>query len=80
MKPLKNNIHITRIAAQKQTSSGIILKTSEEPDKASVNAIGPDIEEVSVGDTLLVNWNKATKVQDDDYIICIDDVIGVFTE
>jgi len=80
MRPLKDNVYITRIAAAKETASGIILKTSDEPDTAKVNAIGPDVDEVSVGDTLLVNWNLATKFQDDDYIINVDNIIAVFTE
>ena len=78
IKPLGNKIVVSRIAAEKQTSSGIILRSSEEPDKAKVEAIGPDVTEVEVGDVALVNWNKASKAEDETYVLPITEVIWVF--
>ena len=47
-RPTGKNVLVERIAAQKETSSGIILKSAEEPDKAKIVAIGPEIDEVAV--------------------------------
>jgi len=78
LKPTASNVYLTRIAAEKQTTSGIILKRSEEPDKAKVEAIGKDVTDISVGDVVLVNWNKATKVEGESYIIPESEIIMVF--
>jgi co-chaperonin GroES (HSP10) len=78
MKPLRNNIVVTRMAAEKQTASGIILKNTEEPDRAKVVAIGPKVDEVQIGDELLVNWNKAVKVENEDYIVPITEVVFIY--
>jgi co-chaperonin GroES (HSP10) len=80
MRPLRNNIVVTRIAADKTTSGGIILNHSEGPDKAKVEAIGPLVDEVAVGDIVQINWNKASKVLDENFIVSIDDVVFVFEE
>ena len=79
-RPTGKNVLVERIAAQKETSSGIILKSAEEPDKAKILAIGPEIDEVAVNEVAVVNWNAATKVQDELYIINIDHVILVIED
>ena len=79
MIPTRDNIAVTRIVADKATSSGIILKSSEEPDRAEVIAIGPKVDEVSVGDTVLLNWNKATKVDlNVTYVVPITEVVWIY--
>jgi len=77
-RPTGNNVLIERIPAAKETASGIILKSCEEPDKAKIIAIGSDVEDVSVDEIALVNWNAATKVEDELYIIPIDQIILIF--
>ena len=79
-RPLGDNVLVERIAASKETASGIILKTTEEPDKAKILAIGPEVDEVAVDEVAVVNWNAATKVQDELYIINIDHVILVIED
>ena len=79
-RPTGKNVLVERIAAQKETSSGIILKSAEEPDKAKILAIGPEITEVVVDEVAVVNWNAATKIQDELYIINIDHVILVIED
>lgn len=76
-RPTGKNVLIERIASAKETSSGIILKSSEEPDRAKVIAIGPEIDEVAVDEIAVVNWNAATKVEDELYIINIDHIVLV---
>lgn len=79
IKPLGNRIVVERVEGSKQTDSGIILKSSNEPDKAKVISIGPDVNEVEVGDTVLLNWNAAVK-SGDNYVITIDHVVFIYGE
>jgi co-chaperonin GroES (HSP10) len=79
MQATRNNVIVERIAASKETTSGIILKSTEEPDKALVLNVGPDVLEVSEGDLVLLNWNKATAINDV-YIIPEDDIVLKFED
>ena len=78
MKPLRDNIIVERIAGEKETASGIILKSSQGPDRAKVVALGPLVDEVAIDDELLLNWNKAVKVEDETYIVPITEVIFIY--
>ena len=79
MQPTRDNIIVNRIKAERKTESGLILQSNAgEPDKAQVVAIGPKVDEVSVGDLLLVNWNKAVKFEDEQYILPITEVVLVY--
>ena len=78
MTPLRNNIIVSRVAAEKQTSSGIILKTAEGPDRAKVIALGPKVDEVQIGDEVLLNWNQASKIDNETYVVPITEVIFIF--
>ena len=83
IRPLKDKVLISRIAGEKQTEFGIILKSSEGPDRALVEAIGPKVDEVSVGDEVLINWNGAVKVSGKEldkeyYVIAIEHVILIY--
>lgn len=79
-RPTGKNVLVERIAAAKETSSGIILKSTQDPDKAKILAIGPEVDEVSVDEVALVNWNAASKVEDELYIISIDHIILIFED
>jgi co-chaperonin GroES (HSP10) len=76
--PLNKNVIVERVAPVRTTSSGIILQSSQEPDRAKVIATSDDT--VKIGDELLINWNKSYKIEQDTYRIHIDDVIAVFEE
>jgi co-chaperonin GroES (HSP10) len=76
--PLNGNVIVERVAPVKISSGGIILQSSQEPDKAKVIATGSDA--VQIGDLLLINWNKCAKIGEDTFRIHIDDCIAVFTE
>jgi co-chaperonin GroES (HSP10) len=83
IQPLKDKILISRIAGEKQTEFGIILKRAEGPDRALVESIGPKVDEVSVGDEVLVNWNGAVKVSGKElvkeyYVVAIEHVILIY--
>jgi len=74
--PLNRNVIVERKAPEKVSSGGIILQSSIEPDRAIVIATGD--ESISIGEELLINWNKAYKIEKETYRIHIDDVIAVF--
>lgn len=78
IRTLGNKVAVKRFSAAKETASGIILKSTEEPDRAQVLSIGPEVTEVSIGDELLVNWNEAVKVEGETYVLPITAVIWVF--
>ena len=75
---LKNNLIVSLVEATKTTSSGIILQKSQEPNRAKVLSVGNTVDEVSVGDELLVDWNKAHKIDKSNYRININDVVAIF--
>lgn len=77
MKPTRNNILVRKILSSKETESGIILKSSDEPDRGFVEKIGPEVAEVSIGETVILNWNRAVHADSDLYIVSIDEVIMV---
>jgi len=80
IKPLGSNVIITKIDNELKTESGIVLTRSDSADKAKVHAIGPDVQDVQVGDTLLVNWNKAPQIKENYYKINVEDIIAVFED
>lgn len=82
-KPMKDKIIVSRIPGEKQTESGIILKKSEGPDKALIESIGPKVDEVSVGDEVLINWNGAVKISGKEldkeyYVVAIEHVVLIY--
>jgi len=79
IKPLANRIVVERIEASKTTESGIILRSTPDPDRAKVLAIGPLVDEVAVDDIVLLNWNAATKTGEH-YAIKIDQVVFIYGE
>jgi co-chaperonin GroES (HSP10) len=64
IRTLGNKVAVERIAAEKATTSGIVLQRTDEPDRARVVSVGPEVESVKVGEVLLVNWNEAQKAGD----------------
>ena len=79
MRPLHNKVLIERQAAERITSGGIVLQSSEGPDRGKVLAVGPDAKEVSAGDVVLLNWNAAQKTGDV-YVITEDHIVFVYEE
>jgi co-chaperonin GroES (HSP10) len=80
IKPLRDNIIIIKEEKSLTTSSGIILKTNDEADRARVVAIGPDVVDVQVDDLVIVNWNKAQIIDRDSFKINVLEVIGVLED
>jgi co-chaperonin GroES (HSP10) len=82
IKPIGKKLAVVKLKSETQTDSGIfIAKGIDSFDKAKVIAVGPDVQGVLVGETVLINWNKASQTTVDSipvYIIVEDEVVGVF--
>ena len=79
-KAVGENIIVSRIEAPKTTASGIILKSSNGPDRAKIISIGELVREgeFGVGDELLINWNGATKIEDEYYVVPYNQIVWVY--
>ena len=80
MRPLHDKVLVERIPGETTTASGIVLRTSEEPDRALIIDIGPEVKEVSVGETVLLDWNKAIKTAGELYVIKEENIVFVYEE
>lgn len=80
IKPLRSNVIIKRMEKDLTTASGIVLKSSEDADQAKVLAIGPEVQDVKIGDIVLVNWNKSSQIKGPLYKIAEEDIVGIFEE
>jgi co-chaperonin GroES (HSP10) len=78
MQAIGNKVIVTRLEGNKTTESGLILKSSQEPDRARIDSIGPDVTQLSVGNVVLIDWNKAYRIDDDIYGVIEEDVVLVF--
>ncbi len=76
--PLRNNVIVEKLEKELTTSSGIILKSTDEADKAKVIAVGSEVTDVAVGNTILINWNKAVKLMDNLYQVNINEIVAIF--
>ena len=83
--PLKDKILIAEKKGEDTTEAGIIIEgtRSAQSKAGTVLAIGPDVTEVKVGDTVYLMWNKATAVTIDGkqrVIIKEEDIVAVLED
>lgn len=78
-KPLNDRVLIEPMLAETQTASGIFIPDTakEKPQKGTVVAIGKNVSEVSVGDTILYGKYSGTELKHDgiDYLIMKEEEI-----
>lgn len=78
IKPVQNKVLLSAIKSDKVTSTGIVLKYSVEPDMGKVEAIGPEVRELNIGDKVYLDWNAAEKIPDQElWIIKEEHIIFV---
>ena len=66
VKPLFKKVLVAEIKAVTKSEAGIILDNANsvrEQNRAKVLAIGPDVTDVKEGDTILLDWTKASVVK-----------------
>lgn len=83
-KPLGERILVKSVEESNTTASGIIIpdNAKEKPNRAEVIAIGADVKNVSVGETVVFGKFSGTKLTLDaqDYIVLeLEDVLGVIS-
>lgn len=78
MKPVQNKVILSRIDPVLTTESGIILKNPIDVDKALIEAIGPDVKYVSVGDNVMVDWSKTARIDDNLFVTVEDEIVFIF--
>lgn len=81
-KPLGKRVLVQRTQAEEKTASGIILVDSakQKPNTALVKAIGSEVTELKVGDTIVFEQYRGTEftLDGEDYLVLeIDNIIGV---
>lgn len=85
MRPLRNNVVIAQREAEKQTQGGIILTEAVDSGMQDgiVVAIGPDVKDVAVGQSVIPDWQKGRAVAIGDIqsvVISEDDILAILGE
>lgn len=84
--PLRKNVLVAENKRENTTASGIVIQGAEglgESKNGKVLAIGPDVTDVKVGDTIYLMWNKAKMVTVDGaqrVIINEEDIVAVLED
>ncbi len=63
--PMKDKVLVAENKRENATASGILIEGAGglgESKTGTVLAIGPDVKDVKVGDTIYLEWNKAQVV------------------
>ena len=81
-KPLGDRLLVERVEEVNTTASGIIIpdNAKEKPSQGKVLAIGSDVEEVNVGDTVVFGKYAGTDLvlDDKEYLVMeLSDILGV---
>ena len=81
-KPLNKKILVQRIEEEQTTSSGIILPDSakEESSIAIVKAVANDVEEIKVGDKIVLSQYGGTKLplNGEEYLVLeAESILGI---
>ncbi len=73
IKPLADRVVAVREKAQAKTASGLYLpdNAKEKPVVAKIEAIGPDVKQLKIGDKIIYKEYSTTelKVDDSEYLI-----------
>jgi len=80
--PLGNRVLVERVEDSQTTASGIIIpdNAKEKPSQGKIVAIGGDVEEISVGDTVVFgkySGNDITLEGSEYLIMDADDIFGI---
>lgn len=82
IKPLRGRILVKRPSPETQTASGIILtgKAEQTHEQGIVTAIGADVTNVKVGDTILIGKYSGQTIKVDGeptLVVTEDDILAV---
>jgi chaperonin GroES len=82
-RPLGDRVFVTYTEELERTAGGIYVPDSarEKPQRGTIEAAGPDAENVKVGDQVLFDKYSGTKIKIDNtdcLILKEEDILGVF--
>jgi chaperonin GroES len=82
-KPLKERVFVSYAEESDKTAGGIYLPDTakEKPQKGKVEAVGSDVKEIKVGDSVLFDKYSGSKIaiEGNDYLIIKEeDILGIF--
>lgn len=82
IKPLGARVLVEKAEVEEKTASGIIIPDSakETQNRGKVLAIGKDVEDVKVGDTVLYGKYNGTEIKENDkeyMIINSEDLLAI---
>ena len=81
-KPLKDRVFVTYSEEGERTAGGLYIPDSakEKPQKGVVKAVGSEVKEIKVGNTILFDKYSGSKVNIDNneyLIIKEEDILGI---
>jgi chaperonin GroES len=82
-KPLKDRAFVSYSEEAEKTSGGLYIPEAakEKPQKGKIEAIGSEVKDIKVGDTILFDKYSGSKIniEGNDYLIIKEeDILGVF--
>lgn len=81
-KPLKDRVFVKYSAEAEKTAGGLYIPESakEKPQKGIIEAVGSEVKEIKVGDTILFDKYSGSKINIDNneyLIIKEEDILGI---
>ncbi|RPI36815.1 MAG: co-chaperone GroES [Nitrospiraceae bacterium] len=81
-KPLKDRVFVKYSAEAEKTAGGLYIPESakEKPQKGVIEAVGSEVKEIKVGDTILFDKYSGSKINIDNneyLIIKEEDILGI---
>lgn len=81
-KPLKDRVFLKYSEESEKTSGGLYIPDAakEKPQRGTVEAVGPEVKEVKVGNTVLFDKYSGSKINIDNVeylIIKEEDILGI---
>lgn len=76
MRVLQDNVIVLKHKSEYQ---GILQGIdSSESTKAKVMGVGPTVENISLGDIVMIDWNKAKNIKNDLFVVKQEDIVAVY--
>jgi len=81
-RPLKDRVFVSYSEEPEKTSSGLYIPDAakEKPQQGNIKAVGSEVKEVKVGNTILFDKYSGSKIKldDQDYLILKEeDILGI---
>lgn len=85
LKPLKDRVFVSYTEETEKTAGGIYVPDTakEKPQRGKVEAVGSEVKEIKVGDTVLFDRYSGSRVKVNEaehLIIKEEDVLGIVEE